>query len=56
MTDGKTQAQKLLRVSRFRPHQLGSNNQWATGKQKNDHRIREIEDGGALPRWGPVPN
>ena len=53
----KGPAQKLLiPVPKLRAHQPSQNKSNATQNQKNDRRIDEIEEGGALPRWGPAPS
>ena len=54
---GKVATQNLLvPVPKLRAHPLSHNKSSATQNQKNDRRIHEIEEGGALPRWGPAPN
>jgi TolB protein len=53
----KVPAEKLLvAVPKLRPRQLSQNKDNAMPDQKNKHRIHQIEEGGALPRWGPAPN
>ena len=53
----KVPAERLLvSVPKVHSRQLNHNTGNLTPNQKNDHRIHEIEEGGALPRWGPAPN
>ena len=42
---------QLIAVPNLRSRQLGQNKDNAMPDQKNKHRIQQIEDGGALPRW-----
>jgi TolB protein len=54
---GNAPVQKLsLPVARFRSAQLSHNKHEVIQSEKNGGRIHEIEEGGALPRWGPAPN
>src|SRR5262249_15949666 len=54
---GNAPVQKLsLPVAKFRSAQLSHNKRGVIQTQGNGGRIHEIEDGGALPRWGPAAN
>jgi len=53
--DGTSPAPRLsLPVAKFRANQPGYNSRGVTQSQGKGGRIHEIEEGGALPRWGPV--
>jgi len=54
---GNAPQQRLsLPVAKFRANRLSHNKREVIQNQGNSGRIHEIEEGGALPRWGSAPN
>ena len=57
LNSSRVPAEKLLlRFPNLRARELSPKKGNATHTEKTDHRIHEIEEGGALPRWGPATN